>query len=226
MKKKIIVAVDGPAGSGKSSVCKTVAIGKKLKYIDSGALYRSITWFCLQQNLNISGTAGLSELLSTIKLEQRFNADGTNSSFVNGEDVSVLIRDELIVRHIGAISDRIEVRGFVNGMLREWAAFDSVIMDGRDIGTVVFPDADVKIYLDASVDVRAARRMKEYTEIGKNVDENTIKNQIIQRDEQDLSRKYGALIRARDALYCDTSRMTQEEVVAYITEIIDKAFKL
>ena len=225
MERIITVAVDGPAGSGKSSVCKNIALNKQFRYIDSGALYRSITWFFIENKIDIIEGKDVSEFLHNIELMQHFNSDGTATSFVNGQDVSASIRDEIIVQKIGSVSDKIEVRKYVNDILRAWATTESVIMDGRDIGTVVFPNANLKIYLDASVDIRASRRINEYREMGKNVDEKSIKKQIILRDEQDRSRKYGALVKADDALYCDTSSMTQIEVVAYITEIIDRKLK-
>ena len=218
-KKNITIAVDGPAGSGKSTVCKEAALLKSFKYIDSGALYRSLTWYALEKAGTISG---LEEMLKDIEIKQIFTDKGNCSTFVNGRDVSLLIRDEVVVKNIGAVSDNPNIRDFVNALLRKWAESESVIMDGRDIGTVVFPQADLKIYLDASADIRVLRRIKEYRDIGKDVDENGIKKQITQRDEEDKSRKYGALVMAEDALYCDTSSMTQDEVVVYITEMIEK----
>ncbi|MDR3237110.1 MAG: prephenate dehydratase [Spirochaetia bacterium] len=222
IKKTITVAVDGPAGSGKSTVCKRTALLKSLKYIDSGAIYRSVTWHCLEKKKDLGGMDFKDEL-NDLDIKQVFTGSGACLTFVNGQDVSSLIRDETILNNIGTVSDNPDVRDFVNTLLRKWAESESVIMDGRDIGTVVFPDADIKIYLDASVDIRTSRRIKEYRDMGKKVDENSIKKQIIQRDEQDLSRKYGALAKAEDALYCDTSSMTQDEVVAHIIEIIDRA---
>lgn len=220
MKKKIVVAVDGPAGSGKSSVSRLVAAGLGMKYVDSGALYRSITWYVLGRDGAITGDFLFTADISALKIEQEFLNDGTCRTFVNGADVSALIRDEAIARNIGIISDNREVRDCVNALLRHWAMDDSIIMDGRDIGSVVFPDADLKIYLDASVEVRAGRRIKEYREMGKNVDENAVKKQIIQRDEQDAKRPFGALRRAADAVYLDTSLMSREQAIDRITALV------
>ncbi|MCL1911499.1 MAG: prephenate dehydratase [Leptospirales bacterium] len=221
-RKNVTVAVDGPAGSGKSTACKKAALLKSLKYIDSGALYRSLTWYGLEKS---GGVGGLEAVLKDIEIKQVFTNEGTCAAFVNGQDVSLLIRDEMIVKHIGAVSDNPNIRNFVNALLRKWAESEPVIMDGRDIGTVVFPEADLKIYLDASADIRALRRVKEYRDMGKDVDENSIKKQITQRDEEDKSRKYGALVMAEDAVYCDTSFMTQDEVVVYIAEMIEKTMQ-
>lgn len=223
MTKKLIVAVDGPAGSGKSSVSKIVALKTHLKYIDSGALYRTITYSCLQKFGVLSSEIDLEKELLECEIKQVFNSDATVTSFLNGVDVSEDIRTEKIAKNIGIVSDDIKVRNFVNNLLRSWSAEDSIIMDGRDIGTVVFPDADIKIYLDASVEERAKRRHQEYIEKGKKVDLNEIKNQIILRDNQDRGRPFGALKKADDALVLDTSSMSKDEVIdAFVSIIIDK----
>jgi cytidylate kinase len=220
MMKRIVVAVDGPAGSGKSSVSRQAAVGLGLKYIDSGALYRSITWYVLGRDGAVDEHFTFTPDIAEIVIRQDFLPDGTSLTYVNGTDVTKLIRDEVIARNIGIISDSREVRNLVNALLKDWARRDSIIMDGRDIGSVVFPDADLKIYLDASVEVRAERRIKEYRELGKKVDENLIKKQIIQRDEQDSRRPYGALVRASDAVYIDTSNMPMAQVVDRIKELV------
>jgi CMP/dCMP kinase len=217
---KIVVAVDGPAGSGKSSVSRRVAAELGLKYIDSGAIYRSITWYVLRRDGSVTADFVFTGDIAGMNISQEFMPDGTSRTSVNGADVTLLIRDEEIARNIGIISDNRDVRNFVNGLLRSWTLADSIIMDGRDIGSVVFPDADLKIYLDASVDTRAERRIKEYRDLGKNVDENLIKKQIIQRDEQDMKRPFGTLICASDAVHIDTSHMTMDRVVDRIKELI------
>ncbi|HOO73067.1 MAG TPA: (d)CMP kinase [Spirochaetota bacterium] len=216
--KRIKVAVDGPAGSGKSSVAKKVASDLGLQYIDSGALYRSVTWFFLTSEAGMD--ADFKGGLEDCSISQTFHDDGSCATVVNGKDVSSLIRSEEITRHIGRVSDSPDVRNFVNTLLRSFSREGSVIMDGRDIGTVVFPDADLKIYLDASVDIRASRRVNEYKEMGKNVDENLIKKQIILRDEQDRRRPFGALRQADDALYVDTSGMTKSEVIEKVKTLV------
>ncbi|MBN2158628.1 MAG: (d)CMP kinase [Spirochaetes bacterium] len=220
--RKIVVAVDGPAGSGKSSVSRRVAVDLGLTYIDSGAIYRSITWHVLQRDGSVTQDFSFTDDIGRLDITQRFTPDGVSLTSVDGTDVTVLIRDELIARNIGIISDNRDVRNFVNGLLRKWAGVKSLIMDGRDIGSVVFPDADLKIYLDASPAVRTERRVKEYKELGKNVDENLIKKQIIQRDEQDKRRPFGALVRADDAVYIDTSHMNMEQVIERIKGLVVK----
>lgn len=221
MTKNIIVAVDGPAGSGKSSVSKEVAKRCNLQYIDSGALYRSITWIVLQDQGKVEQGMDFVEILSSKIIKQEFFKTGECKTWVNEKDVSALIRDEEITKNIGIISDDTAVRSYVNELLRTWAGSNSVIMDGRDIGSVVFPHAQVKIFIDASVEVRARRRIKEYHEMGKKVDENAIQNQIIQRDKEDFSRPVGTLVQVEDAHYLDTSQMSKDEVINKIETIIN-----
>ncbi|MFH0975491.1 MAG: (d)CMP kinase [Spirochaetota bacterium] len=220
-KKRIIVAIDGPAGSGKSSISKEVAKKLKLKYIDSGAVYRSITWILMQKYGTQLQPKEYVNDLTNIKIDQQFNIDGSCSTSVNGNDISEEIRDTAIADNIGVVSDNIAIRNYVNIILRDWALEDTVIMDGRDIGTVVFPLADLKIYLDASVDVRAQRRVNEYEEKGKNVDIKRIADQIALRDEQDKSRPYGRLVKANDAFYLDSTNMTKNDVIKKVIQLIN-----
>lgn len=220
--KRIVIAVDGPAGSGKSSVCKRVAADLGLQYIDSGAIYRAITWFFMDKYGNPAKVENPVLSLRDVTFSQVFDSSGKSRTFVNDKDVSLLIREESVAKNISIFSENSEVRDFVNAMLRSWASKESIIMDGRDIGTVVFPDADLKIYLDASVDVRTERRVKEYSDLGKNVDENYIRNQIIQRDDKDKSRQLAPLVKAWDAVYIDTSQLSFEEVVEKIKELIKR----
>ena len=225
MKEKIIIAVDGPAGSGKSSISKEVAKEMGLKYIDSGAVYRAITWYLLQKYNSIQNEQNLSDNLSDISISQIFNTDGSCSTFLNGQDISSDIRSEIIARNIGFVSDDVGIREFVNDILREWADLSSVIMDGRDIGTIVFPNANIKIYLDASVDIRAVRRFEEYKETGKNVDIKEIKKQIALRDKQDMSRPFGRLEKTDDAIYIDTTEMKRNKVIQKVISIIKNFYK-
>jgi len=216
----IIVAVDGPAGSGKSSVSREVAEKLGLKYVDSGAIYRAITLYLLGKHGTVERGREYSGDLEGLVIEQRFNPGGKCSTFMNGVDVSAEIRNETIAKNIGIVSDDPKIRDYVNRRLRKWGESESIIMDGRDIGTVVFPSAEIKIYLDASAGERARRRHGEYLESGKTVDLNEIKNQIIQRDIEDTSRPVGALRKAADAIVVDTSHMTRPEVVGKLVEII------
>ncbi|TAL38708.1 MAG: (d)CMP kinase [Spirochaetes bacterium] len=218
--RRLVVAVDGPAGSGKSSVCRDAARRLHLHYIDSGALYRAITWYLLRNRDSLRTGVDYAGEIKNLVIAQRFNDDGTVSTFVNGDDVSGPIRSEMIAKNIGVVSDDPGIRGFVNALLRSWAGSASIIMDGRDIGTVVFPDADVKIFLDATAEVRSLRRVREYQGQGKTVDAEAIRKQIIQRDLEDTSRPFGRLVRADDAHYLETSSMNRDEVVEYLVDYI------
>ena len=219
--KKIVVAIDGPAGSGKSSVSSQVAQRLGIKYIDSGALYRSITWFILDKHHKIPAENIFLKDLEDIKMQQFFNPDASIQSYVNGQEISSLIRDEKITKNIKLVCDAKEVRDFVNDNLRKWSKQESIIMDGRDIGSVVFPQADLKIYLDASLGVRAARRASEYLLMGKKVDKEAIKEQIKIRDNQYQTRKYGALQKLPEAIYLDTSDLDFEQVISQVIRLVE-----
>jgi len=220
--KRIIIAIDGPAGSGKSTVSSKAALSLKIKYIDSGALYRAITWFVLSKYNKIPPDLNYVQELKNLKIRQIFNKDGLTETFVNEQNVSTLIRDESIAQNIKRVCDDIEVRNFVNYLLKSLAQQESIIMDGRDIGSVVFPKADLKIYLDASVEQRAWRRVKDYQEMGKKVDQALIKEQIITRDNQDKSRSYGALRQCEDSFYLDTSNLNIDQVVRKIVDLAER----
>ncbi len=216
----MVIAVDGPAGAGKSSVSKDVAKEMRLKYIDSGAVYRTVTYYLLDKYGKINQGDDFKEKIKDIEIRQTFNINGNCSTYLNGVDISSEIRSETIAKNIGIVSDDTDVRNFINSLLREWSSQESIIMDGRDIGSVVFPDAKIKIYLDATVDERAQRRFNEYREKGKNVDIKDIRNQIAIRDTQDKERPFGRLIQLEDAIYIDTNMMTQAEVTQKIIELI------
>jgi len=219
-KNKYIVAVDGPAGSGKSSVCRRVAIEMGAKYIDSGAIYRAITWYFMDKHGDDLLTENIIDQLNNVNIEQIFEKNGDIKTLLNNKDVSKAIREEKIAEKISFFSDNMEIRDYVTSLLRKWSKENFIIMDGRDIGTVVFPNADLKVYLDASVDVRTERRVKEYAELGKKVDENSIRNQIIKRDFNDENREFGPLKKSNDSVYLDTSNMSFNDVIEKIIELI------
>ncbi|HOJ63844.1 MAG TPA: (d)CMP kinase [Spirochaetota bacterium] len=219
MAKRIIIAIDGPAGAGKSSCAKLVAqrlnsirSDLNIEYVDSGAIYRGITKKLLDSKIKIENYIGIKNLLEKIKIELK---DGR--VLIDGNDVTEYLRTKEVTELVSPVSNNIDIRKRVNLFLNEYAKNKSIIMDGRDIGTVVFPDATFKFYLDASVDVRAERRYKEkHTDM--TLDE--IKESIIKRDENDKNKPFGALKIADDAIYIDTSFLTLEEVVQKILDII------
>ncbi len=215
------IAVDGPAGAGKSSVAKQVSKDLKIIYVDTGALYRAIALFVLRRGASPSDGAAVSTLLPDITVEPKF-VDGVQRVFLNGEDVSDLIRTEEVSMATSAVSAIPEVRAFLLGLQRKIAEENDVIMDGRDIGTVVLPNADLKIFLTASDTARAMRRYKELCERqgsdAPSYDE--VLTLVRQRDRQDSGRETAPLKMADDAVLADTSDLDFEGSVKLIEHLI------
>ena len=209
---QIVIAVDGPAGAGKSSIAKIVAQKLKIEYVDSGAIYRAITKNILDSNIKIDDYKQITEQLGNIKIDLI-----NGNVYINGEDLTAFIRGNEVSLAVSPVSGIIPVRKKVNAFLNEYSKEKSIIMDGRDIGTVVLPDATYKFYLDASVDVRALRRFKEKT---LDMTLESIKDSIIKRDENDKNKEFGALKIADGAIYIDTTDLTIDQVVDNILERI------
>lgn len=223
MKRKWIIAIDGPAGAGKSTVAKKVAKKLKIKYIDSGAIYRAITWKGLEEKIDLNNKEAVIELTNKIKIELK----SKKRVFVDDKKVTKEIRKPIIDQNISVVARNDGVREQVVRLLQELSASGGVIMEGRDITTVVLPHADVKFYLDADVTCRANRRYKELLEKEeKNIDLHQIQQQIKYRDIQDKTRTTGPLVRTGDAIYIDTTNMTIDEVVSAIIKRIRDIQKL
>ncbi|MEW6619150.1 MAG: (d)CMP kinase [bacterium] len=211
--RKWIIAIDGPAGAGKSTVAKIVAKKLKIKYIDSGAIYRAITWKGLEQKIDLSDKEAVIELTKKIKVELK----SKKSVFVDGKEVTREIRKPVIDQNISLVAKNEGVRTQVVKLLQELSETGGVIMEGRDITTVVLPNADVKFYLDANVLTRANRRYKELLEKGEtDINFNQIQQDIEYRDMQDKSRTTGPLVKTNDAIYLDTSNLTINQVTSAI----------
>ena len=208
----INIAIDGPAGAGKSSVAKAVAAKLGFIYVDTGALYRSIGVNALRNGLNTEDAAAVTALLPATKIELKF-IDGTQRVFLNGEDVSEAIRMPEASMAASNVSAIPAVRTFLLDLQRDMAKNNNVIMDGRDIGTVILPDAQYKFFLTASAEVRADRRFKELAEKGINVDYKSLLEEIIQRDYNDSHRETAPLKQADDAILIDSSDMNIDEVI-------------
>ncbi|MEG2770018.1 MAG: (d)CMP kinase [Oscillospiraceae bacterium] len=206
----ISVAIDGPSGAGKSSLAKRLA--KKLSYIyvDTGAMYRTIGLYGLQKGVDLSSERQVSALLPDINLELKY-IDGEQRMFLNGEDVSTLIRTEPVSMAASAVSAHPCVRQFLLETQRKLAQVSNVLMDGRDIGTVILPNATVKIFLTASPEARAQRRFKELIEKGQEVKYEAVLDDINRRDYNDMNRDIAPLRRAEDALLVDTSDLDFEQ---------------
>ncbi len=212
------IAIDGPAGAGKSTIAKKVAKELGFIYVDTGAMYRAMALFFIRQNVRPEEKEKVETLCQQAKITICYK-DGQQLVLLNGEDVTGLIRQEEVGNMASATSAIPQVRAQLLSLQRDLANSENVVMDGRDIGTVVLPDAQVKIYLTASAKVRAARRCLELTQRGEAADEAVIEAQIIERDQRDMNREISPLRQAQDAVLVDSSEMNIEEVVEKILEI-------
>ena len=206
------VAVDGPAGAGKSTIAKLVAKKKGYIYVDTGAMYRGLAIHFLDHGIKAGDTEKIIEAAEHADVTIRYE-DGMQQVYVNGENVTARLRSEEVGRMASATSPIPEVRAKLLELQKSLAREQDVIMDGRDIGTCVLPDADVKIFLTASVEKRAKRRYDELVEKGEQCDLKTIEEDIRKRDEQDSTRELAPVRQAEDAHLVDSSDMTIQEVV-------------
>ena len=214
------IAIDGPAGAGKSSIAK--ALSKRLGYIyiDTGAMYRAVALFFLENNVADGTDSRIESLLDKREISIKYE-DGAQKVILNGEDVTGRLRLEEIGKLASKFSAIGSVREKLVALQRKLAQKENVVMDGRDIGTVVLPNANLKIYLSASSKVRAKRRYLELLEKGQtDLDINDIEDEIIKRDEADMNREISPLKQADDAYYLDSSDMTLEEVVSKILSMV------
>ena len=221
--KYISVAVDGPAGSGKSTITKMVAKNLGYNYVDTGAMYRGLTYDFLKNNLTELDEKKIELLLSKVKFEVKF-IDRVQYVFVNGEDVSEKIRTAEVSKFTSLFAKSPAVREFLIDTQRNLAMSNNIIMDGRDIASVVLPNADVKIFLTASVEERARRRVLDFERQGVvDIDFDKVKADIAARDYQDEKRDIAPLAKVDDAVLIDTTNLTITEVVEKMTELIKKA---
>lgn len=217
--KRFAIAVDGPAGSGKSTVAKAVAKRLGIIYVDTGAMYRGVAYYCIQNGVNCSDEKAVLALLGEIRLKIQPTGEGQRI-FIDNEDITEKIRTQEIGQGASEVAIIQSVRQKLGDMQREMAKENSVVMDGRDIGTYVLPQAEVKIYMDAGVDERAMRRMGELRAKGEKPDFEEVRKAIIRRDENDMSRQHNPLRKAQDAIYLDTTKMSIEESVEEIVLIV------
>lgn len=212
------IAIDGPASAGKSTVAKLVAAKLNYVYCDTGAMYRSVTWLALHENVALTDTAKLGELAHTMQL--RFEPGEVQGVFVNGTDVTEAIRTPEIAANVSTVAAVPAVREALTKLQRDIATANPVVMDGRDIGTTVLPDAPVKIFLVASVHERALRRYKENVAKGIACDLAELEQQIAERDHKDETRKVSPLVQAKDAQLVDTTALSIDQVVEKILAIV------
>ena len=215
------VAIDGPASSGKSTISKLIAKKNHFVYLDTGAMYRVVTLAVLKNQISLDDHRAIEQLVQTIEIGFSMQ-DGKQSVFMNGEDVTDEIRSVEVTRNVSAVSALKEVRTRLVHLQREIAENHSIIMDGRDIGTVVLPQAEIKIFLVASVEERAKRRFIENQEKGIEMSYEELVEDIRRRDHIDSTRKESPLRKAEDAIEIDTTTMTIEDVVKTVTALIQK----
>ncbi len=211
-----VVAIDGPAGSGKGTVANILSRECNLMYIDTGAMYRAVAYQTLKDNISIDEEEKIVEIAKNSKIEF---IDG--KTYLNGEDISKEIRTMEVTRIVSPISSIVKLREILVELQREMAKGSNVIMEGRDITTVVFPNATYKFYLDATIEERANRRYKESKEKGMDVSYEEILENIKKRDYNDMHKEVGSLIRTEDSIYIDSTNLTIEEVVDKMKKIIE-----
>ncbi|MCI8864597.1 MAG: (d)CMP kinase [Lachnospiraceae bacterium] len=212
------IAIDGPAGAGKSTIARRVAKGLGFVYVDTGAMYRAMALLCLRKGIRPEDAQAVSQAAGAAQITISYIA-GEQRVLLDGEDVSGQIRTEEVGNMASAISAYPAVRAHLLGLQRSLAARSSVIMDGRDIGTCVLPDAEAKVFLTASPQVRAMRRFKELKEKGEMCNLQEIEQDIIERDQRDMNRAASPLKQAEDAVLVDGSHMGIDQVVAAVIDV-------
>ena len=219
--KKIAIAIDGPAGAGKSSISKVVANELGYLYIDTGAMYRGVTWAVLDSHVDVNNQKEVEALLPSLDLTLETTASACKV-YVKGQDVTDLIRQQQINENVSTIASYKGVREYLVERQQAMAAVGGVILDGRDIGSVVLPNAELKIYLTASVDARAKRRWLEVQGTSNEQPLEDIKKNVESRDEMDKNRDESPLVCVEDAIVVDSSNMTFDETVKHILHLVQE----
>jgi cytidylate kinase len=209
----MIIAIDGPAGAGKSTVAKILAERLGFLYIDTGAMYRALTLRVLEENIDIKNTMRIILTAKNTNIDLKHTQDASFKIFLDGRDVTKGIRQPRITKYVSDIAKIKGVREVMLGLQRKLGSENNAVLDGRDIGTVVFPDAEKKFYIDADFKERVKRRYEELKGLGQDVSLNDVEADLRNRDTIDSTREFAPLKKADDAIYIDTTRMTIEEVV-------------
>ena len=220
--RKIAVAIDGPAGAGKSSISKVVAKALGYLYIDTGAMYRSVTWAVLKDGLEPTDKEAVEAILPSLELRMEPTEEAFRV-FVRGEDVTGLIRSAEVNNAVSQVASHKGVRDYLVERQRLMAKAGGVILDGRDIGSVVLPDAELKVYLTASVEARAQRRYLEVKDTDPTVSLEAIRENVEKRDYLDMNRDESPLVCVEDAVVVDSSDLTFEQTVEALTKLIEEA---
>lgn len=219
--KNFSIAIDGPAGAGKSTIAKAVSEDLSFIYVDTGAMYRAMALFILRKNISPDDLQAISKVYDEVDIKLDY-LDKGQQIYLNGENVTSLIRTEEVGNAAFKVSKHLRVREKLVQLQQKLAVDTNLVMDGRDIGTVVLPEADLKIYLTASVEERARRRHLDLINKGINEDLEKIKEDIEARDKQDMNREHSPLTRADDAILIESSDMSIDEVVAEILKLYEQ----
>ena len=219
----MVIAIDGPAGAGKSDISKMLAAQLGFAYLDTGAMYRAIALKALRGGVELDNSAALGDMLACTELDVRCSREGAPEVVLDGEDVTGLLRTQQVGDAASRVSALKLVREWLLEAQRSIARSGDVIMDGRDIGTEVLPDAEVKIYLTASCEVRARRRLAQLLQKGEHAELDDVMREVRERDERDMKRDVSPLRQADDAVLVDSSDMTREEVVKAIMDCVSAA---
>ena len=219
------IAIDGPAGAGKSTIARAAARNLGFLYVDTGAMYRAIAFSLIRSGVEPEDEAGIEKVLESMTIRIVYS-DGEQQILLNGENVTAFLRDEAVGNMASRSASNPKVREKLLQLQRDLAKENDVIMDGRDIGTFVLPDADVKVYLTASVEERAKRRYLELIEKGQDADMEKIKEDIRTLDTQDMNRSIAPLKQAKDAVVIDSSKLTIPEVMDRIVDAFQESLKL
>ncbi|MGX8236297.1 (d)CMP kinase [Exiguobacterium undae] len=218
--KNIQIALDGPAGAGKSTIAKQLAAQLDYVYIDTGAMYRAVTLAALEQNLNLEDGQALGELMKSLDLRLTPGDQGQRV-FIGEREVTEAIRTNEVTNNVSFVARQAEVRTALVVAQRKLAERGGIVMDGRDIGTVVLPNAELKVFLTASVEERASRRHRENIARGMDSDLSSLQADIALRDKRDSERTVSPLKQAEDAIYLDTTEMNIDQVVTRLTELVE-----
>lgn len=220
------IAIDGPAGAGKSTLARQLAKKLGFLYVDTGAIYRTVALKTIKAGVAPSEKEKVIPLLENLDIRMDYGPDGEQQMFLEGENVSKAIREHQVSNLTSQVSAMKEVRDFLLDFQRKQAREHNVVMDGRDIGTVVLPDADVKIFLTAAPEARAHRRLRELEQRGQSADFETILHDIIDRDERDRSREIAPLRQAEDAVLLDTTKLNLEESLDAMLSLVKEHIEL
>lgn len=228
MKNTFVITIDGPSSSGKSTIAKLVAAHYKYTYIDSGSIYRAITFLANENKLLNSKEINVNFLINLLEnnsISFFNNSKNQNIITLNDVDIEDKIRTSIISNHVSRVAQIERIRNYVYEIQKKISRDKSIVMDGRDIGSVVFPDADVKFYIDASLKVRAKRRWNDLIVNEKNISLNDVTNDLFNRDKIDVNRKISPLVVPRDSIKINTDNFTIDQVVHKMIKLIDKKIK-